>query len=56
MARSSLREFQERLARRLAEAKTAEHRGLLGFQPCDVKLHVPFDRQLMLENDQVAKA
>ena len=32
MARSSLREFQERLARRLAEAKTAEHRGLLGFQ------------------------
>ena len=32
MARSNLREFQERLARRLAEAKTAEHRGLLGFQ------------------------
>lgn len=32
MARSSLREFQERLARRLAEAKTAEHRGLLGIQ------------------------
>jgi twitching motility protein PilI len=32
MARSSLREFQERLARRLAVAKTAEHRGLLGFQ------------------------
>jgi len=32
MARSSLREFQERLARRLADAKTAEHRGLLGFQ------------------------
>ncbi|MDX5409710.1 MAG: chemotaxis protein CheW [Thauera sp.] len=32
MARSSLREFQERLARRLAEAKTAERRGLLGFQ------------------------
>ena len=31
MARSSLREFQERLARRLAEAKTAERRGLLGF-------------------------
>ncbi len=30
--RSSLREFQERLARRLAEAKTAERRGLLGFQ------------------------
>ncbi|HAF55204.1 MAG TPA: twitching motility protein PilI, partial [Thauera sp.] len=32
MARSSLREFQERLARRLADARTAEHRGLLGFQ------------------------
>lgn len=32
MPRSSLREFQERLARRLAEAKTAERRGLLGFQ------------------------
>lgn len=32
MARSSLREFQERLARRLAEARTAERRGLLGFQ------------------------
>ncbi|MBC2653426.1 substrate-binding periplasmic protein [Novosphingobium aerophilum] len=28
--------------------------GLLGFQPCDVMLHVPFDRQLMIENDQVA--
>ncbi|HEY6870273.1 MAG TPA: transporter substrate-binding domain-containing protein [Novosphingobium sp.] len=28
--------------------------GLLGFRPCDVMLHVPFDRQLMLENDQVA--
>ena len=28
--------------------------GLLGFQPCDVMLHVPFDRQLMLKNDQVA--
>lgn len=28
--------------------------GLLGFQPCDVMLHVPFDRQLMVENDQVA--
>lgn len=32
MARSSLREFQERLARRLAEAGGAERRGLLGFQ------------------------
>ena len=31
MARSSLREFQERLARRLAEAGTGERRGLLGF-------------------------
>jgi len=30
--RSSLREFQERLARRLAEARTADRRGLLGFQ------------------------
>ena len=28
--------------------------GLLGFQPCDVILHVPFDRQLMVQNDQVA--
>lgn len=28
--------------------------GLLGFKPCDVMLHVPFDRQLMLQNDQVA--
>lgn len=28
--------------------------GLLGFRPCDVMLHVPFDRQLMLDNDQVA--
>lgn len=28
--------------------------GLLGFRPCDVMLHVPFDRELMLENDQVA--
>ncbi|MBC2670085.1 substrate-binding periplasmic protein [Novosphingobium piscinae] len=28
--------------------------GLLGFQPCDVMLHVPFDRQLMLDSDQVA--
>ncbi len=32
MARSSLREFQERLARRLAEAAGSERRGLLGFQ------------------------
>lgn len=32
MARSSLREFQERLARRLAEAGDTERRGLLGFQ------------------------
>lgn len=30
--RSSLREFQANLARRLAEANTAERRGLLGFQ------------------------
>lgn len=30
--------------------------GLLGFQPCDVMLHVPFDRQLMLDNDQVSIA
>ncbi|TAH45512.1 MAG: chemotaxis protein CheW [Betaproteobacteria bacterium] len=30
--RISLREFQENLARRLAEAKTGERRGLLGFQ------------------------
>ena len=30
--RSSLREFQERLATRLAEARTADRRGLLGFQ------------------------
>ena len=29
MARSSLREFQERLARRLAEAAGSERRGLL---------------------------
>lgn len=28
--------------------------GLLGFKACDVMMHVPFDRQLMLENDQVA--
>lgn len=32
MARGSLREFQEHLARRLAESMTAERRGLLGFQ------------------------
>ena len=30
--RSSLREFQENLARRLAQASTADRRGLLGFQ------------------------
>jgi twitching motility protein PilI len=30
--RISLREFQENLAKRLAEAKTGERRGLLGFQ------------------------
>ena len=30
--RSSLREFQQNLARRLAEASTADRRGLLGFQ------------------------
>ncbi|HZV09353.1 MAG TPA: transporter substrate-binding domain-containing protein, partial [Novosphingobium sp.] len=28
--------------------------GLLGFQPCDVMLHVPFDHELQLANDQVA--
>jgi len=28
--------------------------GLLGFQPCDVMLHVPFDHALQVENDQVA--
>ncbi|MBS0474528.1 MAG: ABC transporter substrate-binding protein [Proteobacteria bacterium] len=28
--------------------------GLLGFQPCDVMMHVPFDRKLQLDNDQVA--
>ncbi|EGD58216.1 extracellular solute-binding protein, family 3 [Novosphingobium nitrogenifigens DSM 19370] len=28
--------------------------GLLGFQVCDVMMHVPFDRQIMIENDQVA--
>jgi len=27
--------------------------GLLGFQPCDVMLHVPFDRQLMQQEDNV---
>jgi twitching motility protein PilI len=33
--RTSLREFQENLARRLGEAKTADHRSLLGFQVGD---------------------
>lgn len=28
--------------------------GLLGFQPCDVMLHVPFDRQIMAHEDNVA--
>lgn len=28
--------------------------GLLGFQPCDVMLHVPFDRQFMAREDNVA--
>lgn len=28
--------------------------GLLGFQPCDVMLHVPFDRQIMAQEDNVA--
>jgi polar amino acid transport system substrate-binding protein len=28
--------------------------GLLGFRPADIMMHVPFDRQLMIENDQVA--
>lgn len=28
--------------------------GLLGFKPADVMMHVPFDRQLMVENDQCA--
>ncbi len=28
--------------------------GLLGFRPCDMMMHVPFDRQLMIQNDQVA--
>ncbi|PKB14487.1 amino acid ABC transporter substrate-binding protein (PAAT family) [Novosphingobium kunmingense] len=27
--------------------------GLLGFQPCDVMMHVPFDRRLQIDNDQV---
>ena len=28
--------------------------GLLGFKPADIMMHVPFDRQLMVENDQCA--
>jgi polar amino acid transport system substrate-binding protein len=28
--------------------------GLLGFQVCDVMLHVPFDHELMVRNDQAA--
>lgn len=28
--------------------------GLLGFQPADVMLHIPFDRQFAAQNDQVA--
>lgn len=28
--------------------------GLLGFQPCDVMLHVPFDHELQIQNDMVA--
>ncbi|WP_068071515.1 substrate-binding periplasmic protein [Novosphingobium lentum] len=28
--------------------------GLLGFQPCDAMMHVPFDHKLQLDNDQVA--
>lgn len=28
--------------------------GLLGFRPCDIMLHVPFDHQLQVNNDQVA--
>lgn len=28
--------------------------GLLGFKPADMMMHIPFDRQLMIENDQVA--
>lgn len=28
--------------------------GLLGFRPCDVMMHVPFDHQLQVDNDQVA--
>ncbi|HWU02864.1 MAG TPA: transporter substrate-binding domain-containing protein [Novosphingobium sp.] len=28
--------------------------GLLGFQPADLMMHVPFDRELMAQNDQVA--
>ncbi|WP_338465656.1 transporter substrate-binding domain-containing protein [Novosphingobium sp. ZN18A2] len=27
--------------------------GLLGFKPCDVMMHVPFDRKLQIDNDQV---
>lgn len=27
--------------------------GLLGFQKCDVMMHVPFDRKLQIDNDQV---
>lgn len=30
--------------------------GLLGFVPCDVMMHVPFDRQLALANDQAVIA
>lgn len=28
--------------------------GLLGFQVCDVMMHVPFDRKMQIDNDQVA--
>jgi len=28
--------------------------GVLGFRPADIMMHVPFDRKLMIENDQVA--
>jgi len=28
--------------------------GLLGFKPADIMMHVPYDRQVMVENDQVA--
>lgn len=27
--------------------------GLLGFKPCDVMMHVPFDRKVQIDNDQV---